>query len=133
MQGFDPVDQGLCKFVEFCTRLESCEPSEDRPKVEKTNKTKTRGREHKAEVLTTPTTTTPAGVKYYCKMHGPNRTHNTKDCFKLKQHAKRVKAHTSCDEVGKVTYKDLNAFVNAKVTNALNKAKKNQKKKEAKR
>eukprot|EP00957_Ditylum_brightwellii_P202067 15328438-Ditylum_brightwellii.AAC.1 len=22
VQGFDSVDQGLCKFVEFCTRLE---------------------------------------------------------------------------------------------------------------
>ena len=27
VQGFDPVDQGLRKFVEFCTRLESCEPN----------------------------------------------------------------------------------------------------------
>ena len=35
VQGFDPVDQGLRKFVEFCTRLESCEPNEDKPKVEK--------------------------------------------------------------------------------------------------
>eukprot|EP00957_Ditylum_brightwellii_P167965 12785761-Ditylum_brightwellii.AAC.1 len=36
------------------------------------------------------------------------------------------------DGADKVTYKDLNAFVNAKVTAALNKAKKNQKKKEKK-
>eukprot|EP00957_Ditylum_brightwellii_P189258 14405249-Ditylum_brightwellii.AAC.1 len=28
VQGFDPVDKGLQKFVEFCTCLESCEPSE---------------------------------------------------------------------------------------------------------
>eukprot|EP00957_Ditylum_brightwellii_P179614 13682064-Ditylum_brightwellii.AAC.1 len=28
VQGFDFVDQGLRKFVEICTRLESCEPSE---------------------------------------------------------------------------------------------------------
>eukprot|EP00957_Ditylum_brightwellii_P084314 6410898-Ditylum_brightwellii.AAC.1 len=82
VQGSDPVDQGLCKFVEFCTHLESCEPSEDGPKVEKPAKAKT-ARKCKAKVLTTPTTT-PAGVKYYCKMHGPNRTNNMKDCFKLK-------------------------------------------------
>eukprot|EP00957_Ditylum_brightwellii_P178752 13615233-Ditylum_brightwellii.AAC.1 len=37
--GFDPVDQGLHKFVEFCTRLESCESSKDKPKVEKLEKT----------------------------------------------------------------------------------------------
>eukprot|EP00957_Ditylum_brightwellii_P145361 11070012-Ditylum_brightwellii.AAC.1 len=47
VQGFDPVDQGLRKFVELCTRLQSCEPSEDKPKVEKTGKT--RGRKCKAK------------------------------------------------------------------------------------
>eukprot|EP00957_Ditylum_brightwellii_P028315 2138878-Ditylum_brightwellii.AAC.1 len=79
VQGFDPMDQGLHKFVEFCTCLESCEPSKDKPKVEKTGKTW--GRKRKAEVLTTPmaTTTTTAALKNYCKMHGPNRTHSTKD------------------------------------------------------
>eukprot|EP00957_Ditylum_brightwellii_P106730 8142763-Ditylum_brightwellii.AAC.1 len=64
-------------------------------------------------------------------MHRPNRTHNTKDCFELKQRAKRAKAETNCGGVDKVSYKDLNAFVNTKVTAALIKAKKNQKKKEA--
>eukprot|EP00957_Ditylum_brightwellii_P016288 1225263-Ditylum_brightwellii.AAC.1 len=62
-------------------------------------------------------------------MHGPNRTHNTKDCFELKRHTKRAKADTTCSGADKVTYKDLNTFVNAKVTAALNKAK-NKKKKE---
>eukprot|EP00957_Ditylum_brightwellii_P106528 8128032-Ditylum_brightwellii.AAC.1 len=47
VQGFDPVDQGLCNFVEFCTHLESCEPNEDDQKVEKTRKT--RGRKCKAK------------------------------------------------------------------------------------
>eukprot|EP00957_Ditylum_brightwellii_P008724 661878-Ditylum_brightwellii.AAC.1 len=32
VQGFDPVDQDLQKFVEFCTRLESCEPSKGESK-----------------------------------------------------------------------------------------------------
>eukprot|EP00957_Ditylum_brightwellii_P008064 611734-Ditylum_brightwellii.AAC.1 len=66
-------------------------------------------------------------------MHMPNRTHSTKDCFELKQRAKHTKASTSRNEVDKVTYKDLNAFINTKVTAALNKARKNQKKKEAKK
>eukprot|EP00957_Ditylum_brightwellii_P001417 110943-Ditylum_brightwellii.AAC.1 len=125
------MDQGLRKFVEFCTCLESCEPSKDGPKVEKTTKAKTTGK-CKAKFLTMPTTTS-AGVKYCCKMHRPNRTHNTKDCFELKQCATRAKANTSRDKADKVTYKDLNVFVNAKVTAALNKAKKSQKKKEAKK
>eukprot|EP00957_Ditylum_brightwellii_P054207 4105949-Ditylum_brightwellii.AAC.1 len=62
-------------------------------------------------------------------MHGPNRTLSTEDCFELKQRAKRAKADANRGGSDKVTYKDLNAFVNAKVTAALNKAKKNQKKK----
>eukprot|EP00957_Ditylum_brightwellii_P116121 8857933-Ditylum_brightwellii.AAC.1 len=63
-------------------------------------------------------------------MHGPNRTHNTKDSFELKQRTKRAKADTNRGGADKVTYKDLNTFVNTKITAALNKAKKNQKKKE---
>eukprot|EP00957_Ditylum_brightwellii_P025296 1914006-Ditylum_brightwellii.AAC.1 len=65
-------------------------------------------------------------------MHGPNRIHNTKDCFELKQCAKRAKADTNHGGADKVTYKDLNPFVNAKVTATLDKAKKNWKKKEKK-
>eukprot|EP00957_Ditylum_brightwellii_P191106 14551190-Ditylum_brightwellii.AAC.1 len=82
--------------------------------------------------MPTATTTTTAALKYYCKMHRPNRTHSTKDCFELKRCAKHAKADTTCGGVDKVTYKDLNTFFNAKVTTALNKAKKNQKKKEKK-
>eukprot|EP00957_Ditylum_brightwellii_P007348 557721-Ditylum_brightwellii.AAC.1 len=114
VQGFNPVDQGLRKFVEFCIQLESCEPNKDKPKVEKTGKTQ--GRKRKAEVSTTPTatTTTTAALKYYYKMHMPNRTHNTKDCYELKQRTKCMKADTNYGGADKVTYKDLNAFVNAK-------------------
>eukprot|EP00957_Ditylum_brightwellii_P123037 9381572-Ditylum_brightwellii.AAC.1 len=64
-------------------------------------------------------------------MHGPNRTHNTKDCFELKGRAKRAKTDTTRGGADKVSYKDLSAFVNAKVTASLNKAK-SQKKKEKK-
>eukprot|EP00957_Ditylum_brightwellii_P030043 2273940-Ditylum_brightwellii.AAC.1 len=77
------------------------------------------------------TTTTTTALKFYCEMHRPNRTHSTKDCFELKQRAKRAEADTTRGRADKVSYKDLNAFVNAKVTAALNKAK-NQKKKEKK-
>eukprot|EP00957_Ditylum_brightwellii_P017704 1334059-Ditylum_brightwellii.AAC.2 len=77
-------------------------------------------------------TTSLAGQKlFYCKMHRRNRTHNTRDCFELKQCAKCVKENTSRNKADKVIYKYLHAFINAKVTAALNKAKKNQKKKVA--
>eukprot|EP00957_Ditylum_brightwellii_P058495 4435982-Ditylum_brightwellii.AAC.1 len=45
VQGFDPVDQGLQKFVEFCTRLELCEPGEGEPKGENPPNRKPRGKE----------------------------------------------------------------------------------------
>eukprot|EP00957_Ditylum_brightwellii_P057108 4327769-Ditylum_brightwellii.AAC.1 len=111
MQGFDLVDQGLQKIVEFCTHLELCEPSVDKPKGKKPSKSKNAGK-RKADD-TTPTK--PAGKrKFYCNMHGCNKTHNTEDCFELKQRAKRAKTNTTQNEADKVTYKDLNAFVNAK-------------------
>eukprot|EP00957_Ditylum_brightwellii_P175984 13400613-Ditylum_brightwellii.AAC.1 len=102
VQGFGPVDQGFKKIVEFCTCLESCEPSVDKPKDKKSPKSRIVGR---------------------------NKTHNTKDCFGLKQCAKRTKPDEMCKDADKVAYNNLNAFLNAKVTAALNKAKKNLKKK----
>eukprot|EP00957_Ditylum_brightwellii_P157754 12006927-Ditylum_brightwellii.AAC.1 len=78
-------------------------------------------------------TTSPAGQKLiYCEMHGRNRTLNTGDCFEVKRRAKCTKPNTSQNEADKVSYKDLNIFVNANVTAAFNKAKKSQKKKEEK-
>eukprot|EP00957_Ditylum_brightwellii_P148127 11277539-Ditylum_brightwellii.AAC.1 len=112
VQGFDPVDQGLHKFVEFYTCLESCEPSKVEPKGEKPLKSKTAGK-RKAKVSTTPTASS-ADLKFYCEMHMPNRTHNTKDCFELNRRAKRAKANPSHIKTGKAAYKDLNAFVNSK-------------------
>eukprot|EP00957_Ditylum_brightwellii_P104114 7931365-Ditylum_brightwellii.AAC.1 len=35
VQEFDPVDQGLRKFVDCCNCLELCEPSVDKPKDKK--------------------------------------------------------------------------------------------------
>eukprot|EP00957_Ditylum_brightwellii_P005400 411835-Ditylum_brightwellii.AAC.1 len=63
-------------------------------------------------------------------MHGPNRTHNTKDCFELNQCAKANPSHTKAD---KVSYKDSNEFINAKVTPVLKKAKSHQKRKKARK
>eukprot|EP00957_Ditylum_brightwellii_P202430 15330145-Ditylum_brightwellii.AAC.1 len=122
-QGFDSMDQGLNFFVEFCTRLELCEPSADKPKDKKSPKPKNTGK-RKADVPTKP-----AGEKkFYCDLHGCNKTHDTEDCYKLKQHAKCAKQGKECKNKDNVTYKDINVFVNAKVTAALKKAKKSLKK-----
>ena len=74
------MDQGLRKFVEFCTHLELCEPSEGEPKGKKPSKPKT-AEKCKAEVSTTQTTTPAGKRKFYCEMHGRNRTHDTEDCL----------------------------------------------------
>eukprot|EP00957_Ditylum_brightwellii_P195050 14861526-Ditylum_brightwellii.AAC.1 len=55
VKGFDQVDQGLRKFVEFCALLESCVPSKAEPKDELSLTSKIAGK-RKAEVLTMPTT-----------------------------------------------------------------------------
>eukprot|EP00957_Ditylum_brightwellii_P129428 9873470-Ditylum_brightwellii.AAC.1 len=112
VQGLDPVDQGLQKFVEFCTHLESFEPSEGKTKGKKPSTLKTAGK-CKAKVSTTPTPSAGKN-KFYCEMHGQNKTHNTDNCFELSRCKKHAKSDTSWSGADKVTYKDLNAFVNAK-------------------
>eukprot|EP00957_Ditylum_brightwellii_P049752 3772906-Ditylum_brightwellii.AAC.1 len=102
MQGFDPVDQGM-----------------DKPKDKKSSKPLNL-RKDKAVMPTKPA----GGKKFYCDLHRLNKTHDTKDCYKLKQHTKCVKQGKERKDMDKVTYKDLNIFVNAKVTAALKKAKK---------
>eukprot|EP00957_Ditylum_brightwellii_P042609 3226271-Ditylum_brightwellii.AAC.1 len=102
VQEFDPVDQGA-----------------DKPKDEKSSKPK-HARKCKAEAPTKPT----GEKKFYCDLHGHNKTHNTKDFYELKRHTKHAKQGKERKDMDKVTYKELNTFVNAKVTAALKKAKK---------
>eukprot|EP00957_Ditylum_brightwellii_P114567 8735696-Ditylum_brightwellii.AAC.1 len=106
--------------MEFCTYLESWQPSTDKHKDKKSPKSENSGK-HKAGTPTKPTDK----KKFYCNMHGCNKTHDTKDCFELKWRMKHAKQGKTCTEANKVTYKDLNAFIKAKVTAALKKAKKN--------
>eukprot|EP00957_Ditylum_brightwellii_P047240 3588247-Ditylum_brightwellii.AAC.1 len=61
-------------------------------------------------------------------MHGQNNTHNMDNFFELNQRKKHAKSDTSRSRKDKVSYKDLNTFVNAMVTATLNKTKKKQKK-----
>eukprot|EP00957_Ditylum_brightwellii_P068595 5207947-Ditylum_brightwellii.AAC.1 len=67
VQGFNPVDQGIHKFVDFCTGLELCVPSRSKPKDEPSLTSKITGK-RKAEVSTMSTTSSDA--KFYCELHG---------------------------------------------------------------
>eukprot|EP00957_Ditylum_brightwellii_P048455 3676860-Ditylum_brightwellii.AAC.1 len=53
VQGLNPVDQGLRKCVEFCTRLEPCESSTDKAKDKKSPRSRNAG-ERKADMPTKP-------------------------------------------------------------------------------
>eukprot|EP00957_Ditylum_brightwellii_P087604 6669081-Ditylum_brightwellii.AAC.1 len=68
--------------MEFCTRLDMCVPSGPKPKDEPSLTSKITGK-CKAKVLTTSTTSLDER-KFYCKIHGHNMTHHTKDCFEMK-------------------------------------------------
>eukprot|EP00957_Ditylum_brightwellii_P063450 4816568-Ditylum_brightwellii.AAC.1 len=68
VQGFNPVDQGLRKFVEFFTRLELSVPSKAGPKDESSLTSKIAGK-RKAKVLTTPTASSNER-NFYCELHG---------------------------------------------------------------
>eukprot|EP00957_Ditylum_brightwellii_P150387 11451783-Ditylum_brightwellii.AAC.1 len=67
VQRFDPVDQGIIKFVEFSTCLELCVPSQPEPKDEPSLTSKITGK-RKAKVSTMSTTSSDA--KFYCELHG---------------------------------------------------------------
>ena len=116
VQGFDPADQGRKKFVEFCTRLESCEPAAEKSEAKK-GPSKQSG---KRKASTASKSADTSDAKFDCELHGRNHTHDTADCYELKRRAKKAKRD---NEDKKVSYKDLNAFVNAKVADAFKKAK----------
>ena len=62
----------------------------------------------------------------YCQLHGTNPTHGTADCFQLNCQKKRAKEFEVIQrhkkqEKTRILYKELNAFINAKVEQALKK------------
>ena len=93
VQGFDPLTQGLKKFIEFCTRLEAWETSLEKPipkKVAYLEEFKTGSRKRKAKADKEEKAC--SGIRLqYCRLHGENPTHSTSDCFELNRRKKRAK------------------------------------------
>ena len=81
VQGFDLFTQGLKKFFEFCSRLESCELTMEKPipkKVAFREKTVIESRKRKAKAVKTEKAI--SGIRMqYCQLHGTNPTHSTTD------------------------------------------------------
>ena len=78
-QGFDPIEKGLLATVDFMENLESTEEKtfqEVKPKNKKKGSDKGSGETKNSSKKTAP---------YFCKVHGPNYTHDTVDCRAAKK------------------------------------------------
>ena len=66
-QGYDPMDHSIFQLVDF---MENLENTEDDPKKSDKSKDKKKSSDKPAKKK----------APYFCKQHGPNYTHDTKDC-----------------------------------------------------
>ena len=73
VQGFDPVNNTVSAFVEFCERLEQTESFKEKEESPK-----------KAKATTGKRKSNEKEKSYYCKVHKKNSTHDTEDCLTLK-------------------------------------------------
>ena len=134
VQGFDPLTQGLKKFIDFCSRLESCELTMENPipkKLSSTDETvvpKKKRKRAKSEKQFSRIR------KQYCELHGENPSHSTSECFELNHRKKRARGllelttPQGSKKQRKIPYKDLNAFINPKVKRAFKKRAKRRRK-----
>jgi hypothetical protein len=70
-QGFDPMEKNLFEVVDFMENIESVEETPFE-KVKSSNKEKDSKKKDSKGNKKKPA--------FYCKEHGPNNTHDTKDC-----------------------------------------------------
>ncbi len=88
LHGFDPSNGTIKEFTKFCERLErTAEEVEDKiPLKKKGNFKKRQGEKpdiNKGRSINKS--------KHYCLLHGPNQSHDTNDCTKLKREAEKQK------------------------------------------
>ena len=75
-QGFDPMDKHPNEVVDFMENIESVEERPfEKPKAKSSKDSK------KSDKGSSPN---KKKSKYYCSHHGPNNTHDSKDCLVLK-------------------------------------------------
>ena len=85
-QGFDPLTQGLQKFLEFCSRLKACKLTMTliSKKVAFSEDTVNDARKKKAKAVKTEKSLSRICMQY-CELHGTNPMHSTTNCFDLKR------------------------------------------------
>jgi len=123
-QGFDPFSHTPGEILDFCERLEVAEAIETPVKAKKGND---RTKKHKSKNASARKEEDP---DYYCMIHGPNRSHNTDDCYSLKKQIKegkydnkgtKNKSWSRKAEDAKVkSKKDLAAFISKTIRKEMN-------------
>ena len=110
-QGFDPIEKGLLATVDFMENLESTEEKpfqEAKSKNKKKSSDKNSGESKNSSKKTAP---------YFCKVHGPNYTHDTTDCRAAKKNDSSKGKYPNktwsrkADEVTSASKKELAALV----------------------
>jgi hypothetical protein len=85
--GFDPQTATTATFVEICERAETKEAIQKRrpSKYDSDDDSSVDERpRHKQKLHKKPRNSYSARKEFYCKEHGPNSTHDTKDCKVIK-------------------------------------------------
>ena len=99
-------------FVEYCTRIELYD------KFNKTNTKPTKSSRHgdnKETKRKKGKSSREIQHGFYCELHGPNKTHNSKDCY-----SRKSKKHRMLKDNSKKQYKkELHVLIAEKVKQAL--------------
>ena len=120
-QGFDPIEKGIHETVDFMEGVEAVEPSPSNQKSKSKNNASNKKKKSSSDSGQKP--------PHYCEQHGPNWTHDTKDCRFLNN----KKSSGSSSKFGNKTWnrkaseasaqskKDLAALIGKTVNKAVKK------------
>ena len=121
IHGFDPVEEGQKKLVDFCTRLETWNwqaPKKGQVNPEDRTVTFAENTPNKKKCANTYATIAKSEDKLYCSVHRINKSHNREDYFSVKRR-KLAAVEKQGQRKNKVEFslklKDLNTFIEAKV------------------
>ena len=121
VQGFHNVMEGKEKFVKFCTRLElrkNLSPESPNPKKIAFAEPPILPKRRRGGATARKTSKLARLHKHYCKLHSLNVTHNTAECFEINC---QKYAEISPFAPNAAAYKEINASVDSKVNQALQK------------
>ena len=116
LQGFVPSDKSVDEIVDFCERLEAHEVgkatlsdilhAKRNAKSEPGETQSSKRKRANSRLSKRSGEDRAANHRYECMLHGPNNTHETKDCKVLKAHAESQKAVRAANSGRGKTYKN---------------------------